>query len=117
MGLVTGNIESIARAKLKKVGLNHYFEVGGFGSDDIERTNLVKIAIKRARVNFNFKQEKNNVFFVGDAPREIKAGKEAGVKTIGVATGKYSMKKLKNSGANFVLENFKSANKVLEIIK
>jgi len=115
MGLVTGNLEPIAKSKLKKVGLNQYFKVGGFGSDDIDRTNLVKIAIKMAEKNFDFKS-KDNIFLVGDAPREIKAGKEAGVKTIGVATGIYPMEELKNSGADFVLENLKDVNGFLKII-
>lgn len=48
LGLVTGNLESIARGKLKNAGLNHYFKIGGFGSDDIDRTKLVKLAIKKA---------------------------------------------------------------------
>lgn len=94
MGLVTGNLEPIARGKLKKVGLNHYFKVGGFGSDDINRTNLVKLAIKRAEENLDFKFN-NNVFLFGDAPQDMKAGKEAGVRTIGVATGIYSKKTIR----------------------
>ena len=48
IGLVTGNLEPIARAKMKKVNLNDYFKLGGFGSDDINRANLVRLAIKRA---------------------------------------------------------------------
>jgi len=115
MGLVTGNLEPIARSKLKKVGLNHYFKVGGFGSDDINRTNLVKIAIKRAKKNFDSKPN-NNVFLFGDAPREIKAGKEVGVKTIGVTTGIYSKEQLKNAGADFIFENLKDTNEILKII-
>jgi len=115
MGLVTGNLEPIARSKLKKVGLNHYFKFGGFGSDDINRTNLVRIAIKRVKENFDFKLN-NNVFLFGDAPREIKAGKEAGVKTIGVTTGIYSKEQLKDAGADFIFESLKNTNKILKII-
>ena len=33
MGLVTGNLEPIGRAKMEIVGLGDYFSVGGFGSD------------------------------------------------------------------------------------
>jgi phosphoglycolate phosphatase len=62
IGLVTGNLETIARLKMKKIGINNYFKVGGFGSDDIDRAKLVKLAIKRAKENFNFKFNKN-VFF------------------------------------------------------
>jgi len=115
MGLVTGNLESIARGELKKAGLNRYFKVGGFGSDDINRINLVKLAIKRAEENFDFKFNKN-VFIFGDAPQDMKAGKEAGIKTVGVTTGIYSEKELENAGADFILKNLKDINKVLEII-
>lgn len=115
IGLVTGNTESIARNKLRKVGLDKYFKVGGFGNDDINRVKLVKIAIQRAIDNFAFKLN-NNVFIFGDTPRDIKAGKEAGVKTVGVATGIYSEGQLKEAGADFVAINLKDKEKILEII-
>jgi len=115
IGLVTGNLEEIARGKLKKVGINHYFKVGGFGNDDIDRVNLVKLAIKRAEENFNFKSN-NNVFLFGDTPHDIKAGKKVGVKTIGVTTGIYSKEQLKNANADVVLENLKDTNKILKLI-
>ena len=116
IGLVTGNLEPIGRAKLEKVSLNRYFKVGGFGSDDINRTNLVKIAIRRAEENFGFKQD-NNVFLFGDAPQDMKAGKEAGIKTVGVTTGIYSRKQLEDICADFILEDLKDTNKILEIIQ
>jgi phosphoglycolate phosphatase-like HAD superfamily hydrolase len=115
IGLVTGNLENIARGKLRKAGLNHYFKVGGFGSDDINRTNLVRLAIKRAKENFNFKFN-NNVSLIGDAPQDMKAGKEAGVKTIGVTTGIYSKEQLEGAGADFVVESLRDKNKILEIL-
>ncbi|MFA4818910.1 MAG: HAD family hydrolase [Patescibacteria group bacterium] len=115
MGLVTGNLEPIARKKLKKVGLNHYFKVGGFGSDDINRTNLVKLAIKKAGKKFDLKFN-NNIFLVGDTPQDMIAGKEAKVKTVGVATGIYSKRQLENAGADFILENLRDINKVLRIV-
>ena len=31
LGLVTGNLEKIARAKSKKIGINQFFKFGGFG--------------------------------------------------------------------------------------
>jgi phosphoglycolate phosphatase-like HAD superfamily hydrolase len=115
MGLVTGNLEPIARGSLKKVGLDHYFKVGGFGSDDINRTNLVKLALKRAEENFGFKIS-NNVFLFGDAPQDMKAGKEAGVKTIGVTTGIYSKEQLQSAGADFVVDSLTRRDEILKII-
>ncbi len=115
IGLVTGNLEQIARGKMRKVGLNHYLKIGGFGSDDIDRTNLVRLAIRRAEKNFGFKFH-NNVFLFGDSPHDIEAGKEAGVKTVGVTTGIYSKKQLEDVGANFVVTDFKDKNEILKII-
>ncbi len=68
IGLVTGNLEPIARGKMQTAGLNHFFRVGGFGSDDINRANLVRLAIKRVEEYFGFLFDKNVVLF-GDAHR------------------------------------------------
>jgi len=116
MGLVTGNLKPIGKAKLGKVNVDHYFKIGGFGNDDIDRANLVRLAIKRAKKYYGF-QFNNNVFLFGDAPQDMKAGKEVGVKTIGVATGVYSKQRLKNVGADFVLKNLKNTEKILKIIR
>ncbi len=115
MGLVTGNLEDIARSKLKKVDINQYFKAGGFGSDDTNRANLIKLAIKRTGSNFLFKFS-NNVFLVGDTPRDMKAGKSAGVKTVGVTTGIYSKEQLKDAGADFVVPDLKNKEAILKII-
>jgi phosphoglycolate phosphatase len=115
MGLVTGNLESIAIGKLKKVGINHYFKVGGFGSDHINKKELVKIVIKRAIEQADFKKD-NNVFLFGDTPIDIIAGRKAHVKTIGVATGDYSKSELKSAGADLVFENLRDKEKILRIL-
>ncbi len=113
LGLITGNLEPIAWGKLKTIHLDHYFKLGGFGSDNINRTELVKIAVKKAEDEFNFN---GKTFVVGDTPRDIKAGKEANAKTIAVATGTYSTEELENYGADFVFEDLKDKGKILEII-
>lgn len=114
IGLVTGNLEPIALEKMRKADLRRYFKVGGFGSDNINRTEIVKIAIKRAKDNYNFKG--NEVFVIGDTPKDIKAGFEAGAKSIGVATGRYSKEELKDSGADFAFDNLKDKEKILKVI-
>ncbi|MCX8189194.1 MAG: HAD hydrolase-like protein [Nitrososphaeria archaeon] len=115
LGLVTGNLEPIARGKLGKVGLNEYFEFGGFGNDGIKRVDLVKKAIIRANRKYGF-ISKDNIYVFGDTPRDIEAGRDAGVKTVGVATGKYSVKILKDAGANYAFPNFNNTNEIVEIL-
>lgn len=115
MGLVTGNLESIAKLKLKRVGLSSYFRFGAFGSDGKKRANLVKLAIRRADESFGFKSN-SNVFLFGDTPRDMIAGKENGVKTVGVATGIYTEEQLRDAGADFVLKDLRNTDKILKII-
>ncbi|MGF7117520.1 HAD family hydrolase [Methanobacterium oryzae] len=113
LGLVTGNLESIAWGKMKSIHIDHYFKLGGFGSDNINRTELVKIAIKKAENNFNFN---GKTFVIGDTPRDIKAGFEANAKTIAVATGTYSVKELRDYDADFVFQNLENKEEILNII-
>ncbi len=115
MGLVTGNLEPIARGKMKKLNLNHYFKVGGFGDEHIDRAELVKIAIKKAETNFNFIFS-HNVYLFGDAPQDMKAAKDAGVIAIGVATGIYSKQQLADAGADMVLDNLTNAGTIIKFI-
>jgi phosphoglycolate phosphatase-like HAD superfamily hydrolase len=117
LGLLTGNMESIAYAKLNHVGLGHYFKLGGFGSDSYYRPNLVPLAIKRARNNFAFNGNKKNTFVVGDTPLDVDAGQKAGINTIGVASGDYSLIELEKSGANFILNDLTDLNGFLKILK
>jgi phosphoglycolate phosphatase-like HAD superfamily hydrolase len=111
-GLVTGNLEKIARAKLKKIGIDRFFKIGGFGSDHINRTNLVKIAIQRAGERFNFDSH-HQAFHFGDAPQDMKAGREAGVVPIGVTTGVFSADQLTSAGAEKVIPGLKDADDIL----
>jgi len=99
VGLATGNIELGARIKLERGGLNPYFSFGGFGSDAEDRTELVrKAAEKAAHKNGGFIAP-SNIFVIGDTPLDIDAGNRAGFKTVGVATGSYSVEQLLACGA------------------
>jgi phosphoglycolate phosphatase-like HAD superfamily hydrolase len=115
LGLVTGNLEEIAHAKLKKVGIDHFFRIGGFGSDHINRTDLVKIAIQRAEAQFDF-DSRRRVFHFGDAPQDMKAGREAGVVPIGVATGVFTADQLMSAGARNVFPGLKDAGDILQYL-
>jgi len=53
---------------------------------------------------------------LGQGTMDIKSGKEAGIKTIGVTTGIYSEEQLKDAGADFVVKNLKDKDEILRII-
>jgi phosphoglycolate phosphatase-like HAD superfamily hydrolase len=106
LGLATGNVERGARIKLERGRLNQYFHFGGFGSDSESRTNLVRLAAERGAQKCRISVLPNDVFVIGDTPRDIEAGREAGFRTIGVATSTYSRADLERAGADLAITDF-----------
>ncbi len=105
LGLVTGNIEAAAHIKLARAHLNRFFSFGGYGSDSADRTEVTKAALGRGSLVSGGALEDGACIAVGDTPRDVKAGHGAGIKVVGVATGSYSVDQLRESGADFALEN------------
>jgi len=99
LGLATGNIERGARIKLERGNLNRYFAFGGFGSDSENRTALVRRAAELAALRCGSPVSPDDVFVIGDTPRDVEAGREAGFQTIAVATGRYAKSDLEAAGA------------------
>jgi phosphoglycolate phosphatase-like HAD superfamily hydrolase len=108
LGLLTGNLEPVARLKLKRAGLGDYFEpgIGGFGSDHEDRTELPAIA--RARAD-NYPRAKTVI--IGDTPRDIACARADGLRCIAVATGPFTAEQL--AGADAVLDG---AHDLLDVL-
>jgi phosphoglycolate phosphatase-like HAD superfamily hydrolase len=111
VGLVTGNLRECARLRLGN--LYRFFQVGGFGEASEIRSELIDSAIREANFKTKRKFSLSDVFCFGDTPLDIKAGKEAGVTTIGVTTGNYSREDLEKASCKSVLTDFSNTQEVL----
>ncbi len=90
LGLLTGNIEPGARAKLRAVGLAfERFLVNAFGSDREHRPELPLVAQRRARDLLGLDVPGERVVIIGDTPADIHCGRPIGARAIAVATGRY----------------------------
>ena len=107
-GLATGNVEIGARIKLERGGLNGYFPFGGFGSDSEDRSDVVRKAGRAGAEWHRARIDPDDTFVIGDTSRDVAAGREAGFRTVGVATGRHSVEELKASGADLVISDFES---------
>ena len=116
--VLSGNIRPNAVTKLSVFGLDGYldFEVGGYGSDDEVRANLVGIAQERASVKYGVKFGKTNTVLIGDTPRDVQAGRNGGAHVIAVATGSDSMESLRAEGADIVLPDLQDTSAVMEAV-
>ncbi len=115
LGLVTGNVEKIAYAKLNKIGIGGFFQFGGFGSDHIDRAELVKIAIQRAKSRFGSVDD-IRVFHIGDAEQDMTAARSGGATPIGVTTGVFTAGELKTAGAHRVVSNLENTDKIRQLL-
>ncbi len=95
--VLTGNVKPAAHLKLELMGLLGYFDmaVGAFGSDHHHRPELVPIAIKRAAQRYGKPFGPADVVVIGDTPHDIGCGKAGGARTVGVATGPFSVEDLR----------------------
>jgi phosphoglycolate phosphatase len=103
VGLTTGGLEAAAHAKLGRGRLNHYFLVGGYGSDSENRARLTLTAIERGERLLEGPLDRGGVMVVGDTPLDVDAAERVGAVSIGVASGRYSVDELRAVGADHVL--------------
>jgi phosphoglycolate phosphatase len=86
LGLVTGNLTRIGWRKLERAGLRRHFQFGAFGEMARTRGGLARMAIREARQRGWIARE-TPVSLIGDAPADILAARQNGIRAISVQTG------------------------------
>jgi phosphoglycolate phosphatase len=116
--VLSGNTLKNAIAKLSTFDLDSYldFEVGGYGSDDIVRANLVGVAQKRAAAKYGASFDESTTVLIGDTPRDVQAGIAGGAYVIGVASGSDDVTTLREEGADVVLPDLRDTQAVVAAI-
>jgi phosphoglycolate phosphatase-like HAD superfamily hydrolase len=108
LGLVTGNIEATAWAKLRYAGIDRYFTFGGFSCRHADRAEIARLALQAAGITRPAKG-----ILIGDTPNDILAAKANGLVSVAVATGGFDFQALEAAGADFVFEDFSDTERVL----
>jgi phosphoglycolate phosphatase len=87
LGLVTGNPEPMARARLERLGLAQFFPPGegAFGCEAEERGALLELARKRAG-----DWPASATAEIGDTPEDVSTAKAAGFRSIAVSSPRTS---------------------------
>ncbi len=107
LGLLTGNIESVGRYKVKLVGLGEYFGFGVFGDLAENRVKLAQLVPDLALNYFTISFIPKNIYIIGDTPKDVECGKAIGATTIAVATGKYSVSELQKTNADVTVPSLR----------
>lgn len=113
LGLLTGNVERCAHAKLSSYGIDPgLFAFGGFAEDGHTRTEIGGAVLERS----GGLDAWSDAFLVGDTPSDITAGQALGLRTIAVATGTFTSEELRSIGAWRVLEELPESAAFLALI-
>jgi phosphoglycolate phosphatase len=116
LGIVTGNLARGAELKLASIGVAHHFSVGGYGSDHENRIALPPVAVQRAHARWNHPFEARQVIVIGDTPRDVACGRENGMRTVAVATGRFDRPTLEATGADWVLDTLANTAEVVDLL-
>jgi phosphoglycolate phosphatase-like HAD superfamily hydrolase len=102
--LLTGNIEAGALAKLRHYGLSDLIVDGAFCQGPGDRVLIAQAALDESERQIGAPPDLNRTFVIGDTPRDVECACAVGLRSIGVATGEYSVDELVSRGAWRVFE-------------
>lgn len=103
IGVISGAMEGAAHLKMQPGKLNRYFIFGSYGSDSPDRAELTRLGIAKAARLHGHDLGKDDVYVVGDTPRDIEGAHAADATAVGVASGHYHADQLQAAKADHVL--------------
>jgi len=105
IGLGTGNVRRGAYAKLARGELHESFPFGGFGCDAEDRTELLRVGAQRGAAALGVPLTECRIVVIGDTPKDVSAAHGIGAECIGVGTGGFEPKALRELGAHHAFDN------------
>lgn len=109
LGLLTGNISGGAASKMRHFGLAHFFPFGAYGCDRADRNLLGPIAVERAFQHTSRTFRPEDIWVIGDTPKDIACAHAIGARCLAVATGRYSVTELSSAGADVAVSSMRAA--------
>ena len=116
LGLLTGNIERGARLKLSHYGVWDFFEFGAYADDHTDRNKLGPVAHARAVEKRGISFDAEDIFVIGDTPKDIGCARAAGFVAVAIATGKYTREELAAHRPDHLFEDLSDTGAVLEAL-
>lgn len=109
--LLTGNMQAGADAKLRHYGLGRYFSIGGFGEDGVDRADIARAAMSRAREMYGPVADRGTL--VGDTPHDVLAGTEVGLRVVAVSSAVHPAAELATLDPWWVVDRIPTADELV----
>jgi phosphoglycolate phosphatase len=110
-GLLTGNMNEMARIKLERFGIEGRFAFGAFGEEAADRDALARTAVERVGRRYGVPPARCVV--VGDTELDIACARAAGARAVAVATGARSRVELEPHAPDLMLDDLTVAGELI----
>lgn len=117
LGVLTGNVRAVARAKLAAARINTLLPIGAYGDTAQERAHLVEMALRDAERHYAVAFPLERTVLIGDTPRDIEAARAGGARIIAVATGRSTVEQLAAHSPDAVFPDLTATQAVLDAIQ
>lgn len=117
IGVLTGNMDTVAQAKLAAAGLWKYIDFGAYGNEAMKRVDLVFLAKERAEEIVHKKIDVKDFVIIGDTPKDIQCAKDAGIDSIAVSAGMHPYEEMEKTGANVVVHSLEEQEPILQFLQ
>jgi phosphoglycolate phosphatase-like HAD superfamily hydrolase len=116
--VLTGAIRQNAAQKLHAFDLDRYLDlgIGGYGSEVYPKGTQMLRSLAMAAEKYGVRLSPGRSVYVGDSVRDVAAATVAGVRCLGVATGRSTASELREAGADPVLLNLSDTSQVVAAI-
>ncbi len=111
LALATGNLREAAFMKLRAIGLDGYFDGGGFGDEHETREAMLQQAMRETAY-----VEGDRVVVIGDTEHDVRSALAVGAIAVGVVTGNRSAATLIEAGAHVTLNDLSDLDGALEAL-
>src|SRR5262249_16092660 len=105
LALLTGNYEPGARVKLEHFASWRYFALGAFGDGATDRNAVLPKAVHAVNAHNDLVVGIRNTILIGDTPLVIACAAAGGARSIGVATGSFTVDQLRSAGADMTFKD------------
>lgn len=117
--VLTGNTAANAALKLQAFDLDRWIdvEVGAFGSDRHDRDDLVPVAMERVARLRGRSLGPEDVWVVGDTPRDLACARAGGARCLLVATGQFGVDELRELGPDALFDDLTDTGAVTRVLR
>jgi phosphoglycolate phosphatase-like HAD superfamily hydrolase len=114
--VVTGNVESIARLKLRAAGLIPPIDpdLGGFGDSGSDRVEVARMALRRLTLA-GWPASPGTCWIVGDTPRDLACARALGLRCALIGSGRHPAASMAALGADVVLTDLNDPTPLLAL--